>query len=132
MCGAGDARSPTRLTKRPPARSLSGLPLLLAALWGSSFLFMRWPATDFGALPTAAPAGGHRGAVPAAHPAVARPRARRCGRTGGPRCLPDRRAQFGGCRSRCSPLRCCHISTGLAAILNATVPLFGALMAWAG
>ena len=50
--------------------------VLLAAIWGASFLFMRLAVVEFGALPTAVRARGHRHAVPAAAAGLARARAR--------------------------------------------------------
>ena len=102
--------------------------LTLSALWGSSFLFMRLAATEFGALPTAGLRVGLaalfllpilllRGHGPALR-AYWRP------------------ALFVGLLNSAAPFArlswaVLHITTGLASILNATVPLFGALVAWA-
>jgi drug/metabolite transporter (DMT)-like permease len=101
--------------------------LLLAALWGSSFLFMRVGAAELGALPTA----GVRVALAALF------------------LLPvflvrgvwgdfQQRARhilFVGLLNSGIPFALfafavMHISTGLTSILNATVPLTGALVAW--
>lgn len=101
--------------------------LLLAALWGSSFLFMRLGAAEFGALPTA----GLRVALAALF------------------LLPVfmvrgvwsdfvRRAKpilFVGLLNSGIPFALfafavMHITTGLTSILNATVPLLGAVVAW--
>lgn len=101
--------------------------LLLAALWGSSFLFMRLGAAEFGALPTA----GLRVALAAMF------------------LLPvflvagvwadfRRRARYilfvgllnSGIPFALFAYAVMHISTGLTSILNATVPLSGALVAW--
>lgn len=101
--------------------------LLLSALWGASFLFMRLAGTEFGPLPTAA----LRVAIGAA-------------------CLLPLvlwRSQWAALRQHWRPVLLCgvlnsalpfalfsyavlHGSTGLAAILNATTPLFGALVVW--
>jgi drug/metabolite transporter (DMT)-like permease len=100
---------------------------LLAALWGSSFLFMHLGAAEFGALPTA----GLRVALAALFllPAFL---------------VKDIRADF---RQRAKPIlfvgllnsgipfalfafAVLHITTGLTSILNATVPLSGAVVAW--
>jgi drug/metabolite transporter (DMT)-like permease len=102
--------------------------LLLAALWGASFLFMRVAGQTFGALAMAevrvAVAAlllwpimvwqGHGGAMRAHW----------------------RAALLIGLLNSALPFALygfavLHISTGLAAILNATVPMFGALVAWA-
>jgi drug/metabolite transporter (DMT)-like permease len=100
---------------------------LLAALWGASFLFMRLGAAELGALPTA----GVRVALAALF------------------LLPVFLVQgvWADFRSRAKPIlfvgllnsgipfalfafAVLHISTGLTSILNATVPLSGALVAW--
>ena len=101
--------------------------ILLAALWGASFLFMRLGALEFGPLPTA----GLRVAI--ASLAL----------------LPVMlsRGLWPQLRQHWKPVMICglinsaipfalfsfallSISTGLSSILNATVPLFGALVAW--
>lgn len=101
--------------------------VLLAAIWGSSFLFMHVGALAFGALPTAAMrvmiaslfllplllARGH-----------------------GPTLRKHWRATFlVGLTNSAIPFACIayallSITTGLSSVLNATVPLFGALVAW--
>ena len=100
---------------------------LLAALWGASFLFMRLANTEFGALPTV----GVRVTV-----------ASLCllpvllwqghGRT-----LLRHWKQLwvvgmlnSGIPFVCFSFALLSISSGLSSILNATVPLFGALIAW--
>lgn len=102
--------------------------LTLSALWGASFLFMRLAAAEFGALPTA----GLRVGLAAVF------------------LLPILlwRGQWPALRARLKPIlfvgllnsgipfallswAVLSITTGLASILNATVPLFGALIAWA-
>lgn len=101
--------------------------ILLAALWGASFLFMRLGTMEFGPLPTA----GLRVAI--ASLAL----------------LPVMlsRGLWPQLRQHWKPVMICglinsaipfalfsfallSISTGLSSILNATVPLFGALVAW--
>jgi drug/metabolite transporter (DMT)-like permease len=101
--------------------------LLLAALWGASFLFMRLGAAELGPLPTA----GVRVALAALF------------------LLPvflvkgvwgdfhkrSRHILFVGLLNSGIPFALfafavMHISTGLTSILNATVPLTGALVAW--
>ncbi|MDD2881699.1 MAG: DMT family transporter [Rhodoferax sp.] len=99
----------------------------LAAIWGASFLFTRLGATEFGALPTAGirvtiaalfllPLLLLRGQVPAlrAH---------------------WKKIFFLGLLNSGIPFALyayalLSISTGLSSLLNATVPLFGALVAW--
>ena len=101
--------------------------LLLAALWGASFLFMRLGAAEFGPLPTA----GLRVALAALFLlpvflvrgvwADFRQRARAI--------------LFVGLLNSGIPFvlfafAVMHIPTGVTAILNATVPLTGAVVAW--
>ena len=101
--------------------------VLLAAVWGASFLFTRLAVVEFGALPTAAVRVGiaaafllpllwWKGLAPqlVAH---------------GPKVLAI------GVINSALPfalycLALLSISTGLSGILNATVPMFGALVAW--
>lgn len=101
---------------------------LLAAIWGSSFLFMRIAVLDFGPFPAAAvrvaiatlfllPVVWLRGLLPV---------------------LGEnwKRIFFIGLLNSGIPFACfafalLSITTGLSAILNATVPMFGALIAWA-
>jgi drug/metabolite transporter (DMT)-like permease len=101
--------------------------VLLAAIWGSSFLFMRIATVEFGPLATAAvrvaiaalfllPLVWLRGLLPALRQSW-------------------RRTFFVGLLNSGIPFACfsfalLSISTGLSAILNATVPMFGALVAW--
>lgn len=101
--------------------------VLLAAIWGASFLFMRIGAVEFGALPTAAvrvaiaalfllPLVWLRGLLPVLQ-------------------KNWKRIFFIGLLNSGIPFACfafalLSISTGLSAILNATVPMFGALIAW--
>ena len=102
--------------------------LLLAAIWGASFLFMRLGASEFGPLPTA----GVRVGVAAA---FLLPLAALRGQ------LPVLRRHwkvvlFAGVINSAIPFALysyavLSVTTGLASILNATVPLFGALIAWA-
>jgi drug/metabolite transporter (DMT)-like permease len=100
---------------------------LLAALWGASFMFMRLGAAEFGALPTA----GLRVGLAALF------------------LLPVFlvKGVWADFRRRARPIllvgllnsalpfalfsfAVLHIATGLTAILNATVPLSGAVVAW--
>ena len=100
---------------------------LLAAIWGSSFLFTRIGVVEFGPLPTAAvrvgiaalfllPLVWLRGLLPVL-------------------ATNWKRIFFIGLLNSGIPFACfafalLSISTGLSAILNATVPMFGALIAW--
>ncbi|WP_296502761.1 EamA family transporter [Rhodoferax sp.] len=101
--------------------------VLLAAIWGSSFLFMRLGAVEFGALPTA----GVRVAIASLFllPLL-------LWRGLGPQLARHwRKVFFIGLLNSAVPFACfsfalLSISTGLSAILNATAPLFGALVAW--
>ena len=100
---------------------------LLAAIWGSSFLFMRIGALEFGAVPTAAvrvaiaalfllPLVWLRGLLP-----ELRKNWRRVFLVG---------VLNSGIPFACLAFALLSISTGLSSILNATVPMFGALIAW--
>lgn len=101
--------------------------VLLAAIWGSSFLFMRIGTVEFGPLPTAAV----RVAIAAAFllPLVL---LRGLGAT----LVKNWRHVFlvgvfnSGIPFACFSFALLSITTGLSAILNATVPMFGALVAW--
>ncbi len=102
--------------------------MLLAAIWGSSFLFMRIATVEFGPLPTAAlrvgiaalfllPIVWARGLLPVLG-------------------QHWKKIFFIGLLNSGIPFACftfalLTITTGLSAILNATVPMFGALIAWA-
>ncbi|ABM33393.1 DMT family transporter [Paracidovorax citrulli] len=110
-----------------PARHWIGEFLLLSALWGASFLFMRLGASEFGPLPTA----GLRVALATLFlwPILLRqgqwPALRRHWKP----------ILLGGVINSAIPFALyawavLHITTGLSSILNATVPLFGALVAW--
>ena len=101
--------------------------VLLAVLWGSSFLFMREGAYAFGAFPTAwvrvtlaaimlTPILIWRGEVPMLSQ----------------RWRPTLSLGIlnAGIPFACYAYALMHISTGLSSILNATTPLFGALIAW--
>ena len=102
--------------------------LLLGALWGASFLFMRVGAAEFGALPTAAVrvAIATLFLLPIA-----------LWRGQGPALVQHWKATLGiGIFNSGLPfaLFCfalLTITAGLAAVLNATAPMFGALVAWA-
>jgi drug/metabolite transporter (DMT)-like permease len=101
--------------------------LLLSAIWGSSFLFMHIASSELGALPTAAlrvtiaslfllPLLWAKGLWPALR-------------------QNWKPIFFVGLLNSGIPFvlysfAVMHISTGFSSILNATVPLFGALVAW--
>ena len=101
--------------------------LLLGALWGSSFLFMRFSAIEFGAMATAA---GRVGIAAAFLLPIVLVKG----------LLPELRHHWQkifimGIFNSAIPFACfayalLSITTGLSAILNATVPMFGALVAW--
>lgn len=101
--------------------------VLLAAIWGASFLFTRLSVGEFGPLPTAAV----RVAIAAAFllPLVLL-------RGLGPTLVKNWRHVFligmfnSGIPFACFAFALLSITTGLSAILNATVPMFGALVAW--
>ena len=110
-----------------PARAWLGDFLLLAAIWGASFLFMRIAVVELGPLPTAA-----------LRVAIASlflwPLLQLRGQTGLLR-QHWKPVLFVGALNSGIPFALyafavMHISTGLSSILNATVPLFGALVAW--
>jgi len=101
--------------------------ILLAAIWGASFLFTRLGAAEFGALP----ATGMRVSIAAAFllPLLL---ARGQWHT-----LAQhwRKVFFLGMLNSGIPFACyafalMSITTGLSSLINATVPLFGALVAW--
>ncbi len=99
----------------------------LAAIWGASFLFMRLGAAEFGALPTA----GVRVTIAALFLLpllLLRGQIR-------PLRQHWKKIFLVGLLNSGIPFACISyallsISTGLSSLLNATVPLFGALVAW--
>lgn len=101
--------------------------VLLAAIWGASFLFMRTGAREFGAITTA----GLRVGIAAAF-LVPLLLARGEGRI----LRQHWKLTFAvGILNSAVPFVCftyalLAITTGLSSILNATVPLFGAVFAW--
>ena len=100
---------------------------LLAALWGASFLFMRLGAAEFGPLPTA----GLRVALATV---FLWPIMLYKGQWSALR-RHWRPVLLAGITNSAIPFALfswavLHIATGLTAILNASVPLFGALIAW--
>jgi len=101
--------------------------IALAAIWGSSFLFMRLGTAEFGPLATA----GGRVTIAALFltPLML---ARGLGQVLGQHW---KKIFFMGLLNSAIPFACysyalLSISTGLSALLNATVPLFGAVVAW--
>jgi drug/metabolite transporter (DMT)-like permease len=101
--------------------------VLLAAIWGSSFLFMRFAITDFGVLPAAAMRVGIATVflMPLMFWKGGAPAFRRHWKAV---CLIG--VINSGLPFLLFAFALLSISTGLSAILNATVPLFGALVAW--
>jgi drug/metabolite transporter (DMT)-like permease len=101
--------------------------VLLAAIWGASFMFMRMGAVELGAFATA----GIRVCIAAAFllPLL-------LARGQGPILLKHwKLVLVVGIFNSAIPFACfgfalLSISTGLSSILNATVPLFGAVIAW--
>ena len=101
--------------------------VLLAAIWGASFLFMRVAAHEMGAVPAA----GLRVLIAALFlvPIL-------LAKGLGTRLRQHWKLTFAvGVLNSAIPFVCftyalLSITTGLSAILNATVPLFGALIAW--
>lgn len=101
--------------------------LLLATLWGSSFLFARIAVLDFGPLPTAAMRCAIAAAVllPVVLARGLGPQLRRHWKLAGAIGLLNSGIPFA-----LFAFAVQYISTGLSSILNATVPMFGALVAW--
>jgi drug/metabolite transporter (DMT)-like permease len=100
---------------------------LLAAIWGSSFLFMHFGAREFGAVPTA----GVRVVIASLFllPLLV-------WRGLGPQLVQHWKKTFfvgmlnSGIPFACISFALLSISSGLSSVLNATVPLFGAVVAW--
>ena len=102
--------------------------ILLAVLWGASFLFMRLGASAFGAVPTAGIRVGMAALflIPvmlwrAEWPAL---------------CKHWKPVLFSGIINSAIPFSLfsyavVHMPTGMASVLNASTPLFGAVVAWA-
>lgn len=101
--------------------------ILLAAIWGSSFLFTRVAVVEFGALPTAAVRVAVAAAVllPLMLWRGFGPEFRRHWKIATAIGLLNSGIPFA-----LFAFALLSITTGLSAILNATVPLFGALVAW--
>lgn len=126
MTGAGKPLAVPALAVAAPRTWVAEF-VLLGAIWGASFLFTRTAVVDFGVLPTAAV----RVFIAAAFllPLV---RLRGLG--------PSFRRHWKmacllGLLNSAIPFVCfsfalLSITTGLSGILNATVPLFGAVVAW--
>jgi len=102
--------------------------VLLGALWGASFLFMRIGAAEFGALPTAAVRVGI--ATIFLVPIM-------LWRGQGPALVQHWKVALGvgifnsGLPFVLFSFALLTLHSGLAAVLNATAPMFGALVAWA-
>lgn len=102
--------------------------VLLAAIWGASFLFMRIGAVEFGAVPTAA----MRVVIATVFlwPLLLL-------RGHGPQLRQHWKPVFtigllnSGIPFALFSFALLSITTGLSAVLNATAPMFGALVAWA-
>jgi len=101
--------------------------VLLAAMWGASFLFMRMGTVEFGPVPTAAVRVGI--ATLFLLPLMLlRGHARQFRQHWKPVCVIG--LVNSGIPFALFSFALLSISTGLSAVLNATVPLFGALIAW--
>ncbi|MBC7648320.1 MAG: DMT family transporter [Vitreoscilla sp.] len=101
--------------------------LALGALWGSSFLFMHFATAEFGPLATAAGRVGIAAAFLLPIVIIK-------GKLGELQ-KHWKKIFFMGIFNSAIPFACfafslLSITTGLSAILNATVPMFGALVAW--
>ena len=115
------------MNSAPPKKPWLAEFIFLAAIWGSSFLFMRLGTVEFGPLATA----GLRVAIAALFlsPVL-------LWRGLGPQLVRHwKKTFFVGILNSAIPFACfsyalLSISTGLSAVLNATVPLFGAAVAW--
>lgn len=110
----------------PPAPWLTDF-TLLAAIWGSSFLFIRLAVGDFGPVATAAV----RVAIAAAFllPLLLwRGQGALLGRHAWPLLVVG--VLNSGLPFALYAFALLSVSTGLSAILNATTPMFGALVAW--
>lgn len=99
----------------------------LGAIWGASFLFMRLAVVEFGPLPTAA----LRVAIAALFllpwvwwRGLMKPLRQHLGPVLWVGMLNS------GIPFACYSFALLHITTGLSSVLNATVPMFGALIAW--
>lgn len=116
------------MSSPPPTQPWRTEFVLLAAIWGSSFMFMRLGAQEFGAIPTA----GLRVGIAALFlgPLL-------LWRGLWPQLVQHwKEVFFVGLFNSAIPFVCfsfalLSISSGLSAILNATTPLFGAVVAWA-
>ena len=129
------AATTTSKAASPTAVAAAGTPakawlldfVLLAAIWGASFLFMRFGAKELGVFPTS----GLRVAIAAVFllPVLLL-------RGHGPSLRKHWKLTFVvGILNSAIPFACfsfalLSITTGLSSILNATTPLFGAVIAW--
>lgn len=119
--------SSTTATTTVPATAWKLDFVLLAAIWGASFLFMRTAVVELGAIPTA----GLRVAIASLF-LIPLLLARGLGTL---LCQNWKQVLVIGTLNSGVPFVCfsfalLSISTGLSSILNATTPLFGALIAW--
>ncbi|WP_076997323.1 DMT family transporter [Variovorax sp. KK3] len=118
---------PAPLPARRPGKAWLLDLVLLGALWGASFLFMRICAPEFGALPTAAVRVGI--ATLLLVPLM-------LARGHGPSLYRYWKPALGigilnsGLPFALFSFALISINSGLGAVLNATVPMFGALVAW--
>ena len=101
---------------------------LLAAIWGSSFLFTHIAAREFGPFPTAGLRVGV-GALFLLPLLLARGQGAALGQHWKPGFIVG--MLNSGIPFACYSFALLSISSGLSSILNATAPLFGALVAWA-
>ncbi|MGE0098019.1 MAG: DMT family transporter [Hydrogenophaga sp.] len=105
--------------------------ILLSAVWGSSFMFMRLAVVDFGTFPTATLRAGI-GALALLPLLFLRRQASRAVRAWKPLLVAG--TLNAAIPTACISFALLSISSGMASIVNATVPLFGALVAfvWLG
>jgi drug/metabolite transporter (DMT)-like permease len=102
--------------------------VLLGALWGASFLFMRIAAPEFGPLPTAAMRVGV-GALFLVPLMLARGQGTALARHWRP--MLGIGVLSSGLPFALFSFALLTLTSGAASVLNATVPMFGALVAWA-
>ena len=126
MTAAGNPRAAA--VPGPPARRAWLVDfILLGAIWGASFLFMRVATVEFGPVPTAAVrvAIATAALLPLLWLRGLAPQFRRHWKAICAIGIVNPAIPFA-----CFSFALLSITTGLSAILNATVPLFGALVAW--
>ena len=120
--------SPPVARSTPASKSWLVDLVLLGALWGASFLFMRIGAAEFGALPTAAVRVGI-GALFLLPIALLRGQGAALARHWKPSFAVG--VFNSGLPFALFSFAVLSINSSLAAVLNATTPMFGALVAWA-